>query len=152
MAQVTTEPARHKPNKPPLITAAEIELMERPDLCALWQEIFGTAPPKSLSRPFLRRALAFEAQARTMGGLPNGLVARLERMIGDEAPKRSPKLQAGARLLREWNGVTHVIDVTEHGFRWRNTTYRSLSVIAREITGAHWSGPRFFGLAGKAVR
>jgi CubicO group peptidase (beta-lactamase class C family) len=87
-----------------------------------------------------------------MGGLPKGFAARLERMTADEAPKRSPGLQVGGRLLREWNGVTHVIDVTGHGFRWRNSTYRSLSAIAREITGAHWSGPRFFGLAGKTGR
>jgi hypothetical protein len=56
------------------------------------------------------------------------------------------RLVAGARLLREWNGRTHVVDVTEAGYLYEGETYRSLSAIARKITGAHWSGPRFFGL------
>jgi len=61
----------------------------------------------------------------------------------------TPALKAGGRLIREWNGVTHVVDVTGTGFVWKGETWRSLSAIAREITGAHWSGPRFFGLNGK---
>lgn len=52
----------------------------------------------------------------------------------------------GARLIRDWNGTTHVVDVTETGYLYGGVTYRSLSVIARTITGARWSGPRFFGL------
>lgn len=129
---------------------AEIDVMERPGLVALWQELFGGSPPKSLSRPVLRRILAFEVQARAMGGLPRGFAAKLARAAGDDAPKRSPELQPGGRILREWNGVTHVVDVTEQGYLWRDRTWRSLSVIAREITGTHWSGPRFFGLNGRA--
>lgn len=54
--------------------------------------------------------------------------------------------QAGARLIREWNGKTNVVDVFEKGFQYKGETYGSLSAIARKITGAHWSGPRFFGL------
>jgi hypothetical protein len=130
----------------------EIEAMDRPQLVALWQDLFGSPPPKSMSRPFLRRVLAFEVQARAMGGLPKGFTTKLERAAGDDAPKRSDGLKPGGRLLREWNGVTHVVDVTEQGFRWRDQTWRSLSAIAREITGAHWSGPRFFGLTSGAGR
>ena len=130
----------------------EIEMMDRQQLLALWQDLFDVPPPKSLSRPFLRRVLAFEVQARAMGGLPKGFSAKLERAAGEDAPKRSDGLQPGGRLLREWNGITHVVDVTEQGFRWRDQTWRSLSAIAREITGAHWSGPRFFGLNGGAGR
>lgn len=131
---------------------AEIETMDRAGLTALWQDVFGAPPPRSLSQPVLRRALAFEVQARASGGLPKGFAAKLKRAAGEDAPKRSPEMQPGARLLREWNGVTHVVDVTEQGFRWRERTWRSLSAIAREITGAHWSGPRFFGLSGRAGR
>jgi len=73
------------------------------------------------------------------------------RPAGEVKPKvSSPALKPGGRLLREWNGVTHVVDVTDGGFVWKGETWRSLSAIAREITGAHWSGPRFFGLNGKA--
>lgn len=133
-----------------MTSVAEIETMDRAGLTALWQELFGDPPPKSLSRPFLRRTLAFEVQARAQGGLPKSFVTKLERAAGEDAPKRSSALEPGGRLLREWNGVTHVVDVTVQGFRWRERTWRSLSAIAREITGAHWSGPRFFGLAGRA--
>ncbi|WP_135507638.1 DUF2924 domain-containing protein [Roseovarius aestuariivivens] len=135
-----------------MTTVAEIEEMDRGRLVALWLDLFRAPPPKSLSRPFLRRILAFEVQARGMGGLPKDFQAKLARAAGEGASKRTPALQPGGRLLREWNGVTHVVDVTEQGFRWRDQTWRSLSAIAREITGAHWSGPRFFGLNGGAGR
>ena len=62
------------------------------------------------------------------------------------ASKSAPALKPGGRLLREWNGTTHVVEVLDDGFLWNGETYRSLSVIARTITGSHWSGPRFFGL------
>jgi hypothetical protein len=74
----------------------------------------------------------------------------LERVAGGvpKAPqlKRAPSLTPGARLIREWNGRTIVVEVREVGFCWEERTFRSLSEIAREVTGAHWSGPRFFGL------
>jgi hypothetical protein len=130
----------------------EIETMDRQQLVALWQDYFDAPPPKSTSRPFLRRVLAFEVQGRAMGGLPKGFTTKLERAAGEEASKRSDGLKPGGRLLREWNGVTHVVDVTEQGFRWRDQSWRSLSAIAREITGAHWSGSRFFKLNGRAGR
>ena len=96
----------------------------------------------------LRRFLAFELQSQRSGGLSRQTKAAL--IHKDTKPKKqsSAKLKPGGRLIREWNGVTHVVDVTEVGFTWRGKTWRSLSVIAREITGAHWSGPRFFGLTG----
>ena len=58
----------------------------------------------------------------------------------------SASLKPGTRLVREWNGRTHVVDVSEDGFIFDSKTYGSLSAIAKRITGAHWSGPRFFGL------
>lgn len=68
---------------------------------------------------------------------------------GTATPKRSKaeRLKPGGRFIRDWAGTGHVVDVIPEGYRWKNRTYRSLSAIAREITGAHWSGPRFFGLA-----
>ncbi|MET4806201.1 DUF2924 domain-containing protein [Limibacillus sp. MBR-115] len=132
-----------------MTSLAEIETLERAGLRALWQELLGGPPPKSLSRAGLQRVLAFEVQARAEGGLSKGFTAKLERAVGVDAPARSPALEAGGRLLREWNGVSHVVEVTAQGFSWRGGTWRSLSAIAREITGAHWSGPRFFGLDGR---
>ena len=62
----------------------------------------------------------------------------------------APQLRPGAQLLRTWNGVTHRVDVVEDGYRYRGVVYRSLSAIAKRITGAHWSGPRFFGLVSRS--
>jgi len=128
-----------------LPTVAEIEAMDRTALIAAWDHLFGAPAPKSLSRAFLRRFIAFEVQARRMGGLPKGFMTGLERQVASGSP-RATGVQPGGRLLREWNGVTHVVEVTETGYRWKGETHRSLSAIARAITGARWSGPRFFGL------
>ncbi len=128
------------------VTVDEIETMDRAALIAVWNEIFGTPVPKRLSTPFLRRFLAFDVQARARGGLPKGLVARLSKAARDDLSPPNPALKPGGRLIREWNGVTHVVDVVEGGFLWKGQRYASLSPIARAITGARWSGPRFFGL------
>ncbi|TMV08063.1 DUF2924 domain-containing protein [Ruegeria sediminis] len=131
---------------------SDLEVMDRSDLLALWQHLFGQPAPAMLSQPFLRRFLAFELQSRRHGGLPRSAQVALQRGA-DQKPRPScPALKPGGRLLREWNGVTHVVDVTAAGFAWNGRAYRSLSAIAREITGAHWSGPRFFGLDGKVAR
>jgi hypothetical protein len=133
---------------------ANLETMDREALLALWAATLGGEAPARLSRPFLRRILAFELQARAQGGLPASVKRKLESLAAAQAgghrgqPQKatSPKLKPGGRLLREWNGTTHVVDVVEGGFLWRGERHRSLSAIARAITGAHWSGPRFFGL------
>ena len=124
----------------------DLEAMSRKDLLPLWQQVFGGPAPKGLSQSLLRRFLAFELQARRHCGLSAKVKRVLEKGTDVAAQPQSPMLKPGGRLLREWNGVTHVVDVTDDGFVWRGETWRSLSAIAREITGAHWSGPRFFGL------
>ena len=128
----------------------EIVAMEREGLVVLWGEVIGGAPPRRLSTPFLRRILAFEVQACRNGGLPVALQRKLASIAAGKNRAASPKLRPGGRLIREWSGVSHVVDVTDDGYLWRGARYRSLSAIAREITGAHWSGPRFFGLNGRA--
>ena len=135
----------------PLPTLADLEAMERAELVACWTEIFGRPAPRSISQPLLRRFLATELQARRSGGLAPTFRARLDRAACGEIKASERVLKPGGRLMREWNGVTHVVDVTEDGYHWKGTRYRSLSAIAREITGAHWSGPRFFGLNGAAA-
>jgi hypothetical protein len=130
----------------------DIEAMERPALTAAWSDVFSTPVPKRLSSPFLRRFLAFEVQARQFGGLPKGFVERLGRADAEKPEARSPTLRPGGRLIREWNGTTHVVDVIEGGFVWDGQRHTSLSAIARAITGARWSGPRFFGLKKSASR
>ena len=130
----------------------DIETMERPALIAVWSEAFGTPVPKRLSSPFLRRFLAFEVQVQQFGGLPKGLAEKLARATKEKAESRSPALKPGGRLIREWNGVTHAVDVAEGGFVWGGQRHSSLSAIARAITGARWPGPRFFGLKKSASR
>ena len=128
------------------LSVEEIETMDRAALIAAWNEVFGTPVPKRLSSPFLRRFLAFEMQAGERGDLPKGFAATLDKAAREDPSARSPALKTGGRLVREWNGTTHVVDVVESGFLWNGQHFTSLSPIARAITGARWSGPRFFGL------
>ena len=128
------------------LSVADIETMDRAALIAAWDEVFGTPVPKRMSSPFLRRFLAFEVQARENSGLPKGFVAQLTKAGRDDPSSTSSTLKPGGRLIREWNGVTHVVDVVDGGFIWKAQRFASLSPIARAITGARWSGPRFFGL------
>jgi hypothetical protein len=88
--------------------------------------------------------LAFELQAAVHGGLSPELKQRLRAKSGTAA--KEPTLPPGTRIVREWRGERHVINVTQDGFEHRGTVYDSLSEIARSITGTRWSGPRFFGL------
>ncbi len=131
---------------------ADLAAMGRSDLVTLWQQLFDQPAPAMLSQPFLRRFIAFEMQSRRHGGLPRQVKAMLEKGSERKPRPSCSGLKPGGRLLREWNGVTHVVDVTEDGFVWNSRSHRSLSAIAREITGAHWSGPRFFGLTSKGAK
>jgi len=122
------------------------ELRER------WKAMFGKAPLRDISRSFLTRAIAYRLQEKAFGGLKPStrrLLAEFshERTNGSAlaaAPSRI--VQPGAVLLREWRGISHQVSVLEKGFRFRGKRYRSLSELAREITGTRWSGPLFFGL------
>lgn len=113
-----------------------------------WVEVERSASP-NLPPPLLRRLLAYQLQKRRLGGLPAAVVRELERAgrsDGSMPPRRVDPLTPGARLVREWNGQTITVEVREDGFWWKDRLWRSLSEIAGEVTGAHWSGPRFFGL------
>ncbi len=131
---------------------ADLAAMSRSDLVTLWQQLFDQPAPTMLSQPFLRRFIAFEMQSRRQGGLLRQVKATLEKGSEKKPRPACPALKPGGRLPREWNGVTHMVDVRGDGFTWNGRSYRSLSAIAREITGAHWSGPRFFRLTGKIAK
>jgi len=93
----------------------------------------------------LRLALAWEYQARALGGLPRTTQQKLAQLAGGRSSTREAK--AGMRLTREWNGAVHVITIGEDRvIRWNDREWRSLSEVARAITGTRWSGPAFFGL------
>jgi DUF2924 family protein len=133
---------------------AEIDQLDLPNLQAIWARRFGRPPPKGLSRRLLELAAAYDAQERVHGGLKPALQRKLLRSVPDvpepdvSAPRRSRTSAPppGSRLVREWGGRTHTIEVSDSGFIYAGQRYRSLSEIARTITGTRWSGPRFFGL------
>ncbi|MFZ1662526.1 MAG: DUF2924 domain-containing protein [Paracoccaceae bacterium] len=134
-----------------MTTVAEIEGMDRAALSLLWRRLIGGAVPPRMSQPVLRQLLAFELQVQKHGGLAAAERARLARIATKQSlPPPRPTLKPGARLLRTWNGVTHVVEVTPEGYLWNGSRQRSLSAIARAITGTRWSGPRFFGLGESA--
>lgn len=125
----------------------QIDGMSRADLMSLWEEVFAKDPPKSASMVFLRNMLAYEVQSRSSGGLPALFFKELNKLAErkpDTVERRAPL--PGGKLLREWNGRTHKVEIGETGYLWEGKEYRSLSAIAKAITGAHWSGPRFFGI------
>lgn len=138
-----------KPPPPHQMVAREIaQLLEldRRGCLARWQTVFGAPAPKHLSIAFLRQALAHQAQVKALGGLSPTTRRALASALKGGADISPPR--AGARLIREWNGRTHEVEVLADGFLWRGQRFRSLSAIAREITGTRWSGPRFFGVGG----
>ncbi len=122
-----------------------VQILTRDALVELWNRIYDSPPPPRLSQTFLRRFLAFELQAKASGSLPQSARTRLAQIATGKTSAAKPVLKSGGRYLREWNGVTHIVDVTDKGYLYKSQTYQSLSAIARAITGAHWSGPRFFG-------
>jgi hypothetical protein len=125
------------------------------ELRVAWRKLHHTGPPLGLSRDLMIRTLANKLQERAHGGPSLALqrcLLTLAREFEKDAPSFDPGvlLKAGTRLVREWRGHTHTVLVREDGFEYEGQCYRSLTVIAKRITGAHWSGPRFFGVSKRA--
>jgi hypothetical protein len=116
-----------------------------------WRRLNHGDPPK-ISRELLVLALGYRLQEIEHGGLGKATRRKLQtaakalRKTGRVGPTPSFSLKPGSRLVREWHGRTHTVTVTEDGFEYVGVIYASLTKIAKKITGAHWSGPRFFGL------
>ena len=117
-----------------------------------WRTLYGAAPPRQVSRSLMIRAIAYRIQEKSLGGLKPATRRLLMQFAHDDAAARTPvaapsrTVQPGAVLVREWRGISHQVSVLEKGFSLRGKRYRSLSEVAREITGTRWSGPLFFGL------
>jgi DUF2924 family protein len=125
------------------------------ELRRAWLTLHHTGPPLGLSRDLMIRGLADKLQQRAHGGPSRALQRRLQILAGEfEKGARSFDpgiiLKTGATLVRQWRGRTHTVLVREDGFEYEGRRYRSLTVIAEQITGAHWSGPRFFGVNKRA--
>ena len=146
--------------------------LHRSELADRWEAIYGVPPPKGGRRVLLERAIAWHIQAQVFGGIKkeilrallkgptghtrngprcagladSGASVGIDICVSSRQRAIRPLPSSGARLVRDWRGKTHIVDVTQEGYVWQGKSYSSLSEIAREITGARWSGPRFFGL------
>jgi hypothetical protein len=126
---------------------AALTEMDRAALLQRWRRAFGREAPPRLSRTLMEKAIAYDLQVKAFGGLP----ARTRRALraaakADRKSALSKLPSRGTRLVRAWHGTRHEVEVLEDGYLWRGARHRSLSAIARAITGTKWSGPRFFGL------
>ena len=135
--------------------SAEIENLGnlgRERLDQAWRDLFESDRPRRVCGDLLIKALGYRLQEKASGGLKTSTRRLLERW-GRNGSERGPlaepartRLKAGTVLVREWHGVTHRVTVLDDGFDFDGERFRSLSEIARKITGVRWSGPLFFGL------
>jgi hypothetical protein len=128
-------------------TLAALASFDRPTLASHWTQTFGLAAPKSCQATLLRQALAWRAQMEALIEAAGPQEAeRASRSLRQASASAVVSLTPGTRLLREWQGRTHHVTVVAGGFEYEGRVWRSLSAIARSITGTRWSGPSFFGL------
>ena len=117
-----------------------------------WRALYKSDASPHLSREFLTRAIAYRLQEVALGGLRRERQRQLRQIAqqfnetGEIRRRARLELKSGARLVREWRGRTYEVLVLDDGFSWQGVLYRSLSAVARKITGTPWSGPLFFGL------
>jgi hypothetical protein len=131
----------------------ELEALTTADLQIEWRRLYRAMPPTRLSRDLLIRGVAYRVQEQAHGGLSLGTKRRLRSLSdGADQPDGSAAapaiaLKPGTKLVREWHGHAHTVSVLDDGFEYQSGRYRSLTQIARRITGVHWSGPLFFGIS-----
>jgi Protein of unknown function (DUF2924) len=134
---------------------AQLPTLDAPALRQRWAQLLGDDPPPSLGRKMMIQATAYRLQEGAFGGLRASTLRILDRVVdgaGSAESKRAPTRKAGAGtvLIREWGGITHRVTVLDNDVVYRGRRYRSLSEVARVITGTHWSGPMFFGLRNRS--
>jgi hypothetical protein len=139
-------------------SVANLATLDLADLRLQWRNVFGGAAPLHLPKPLVARIIAYRLQADAFGDLPDTVRRALEgfdvQNLVPNGPTRGSglpyrrRIKPGSILVREWNGHLQRVTALEEGFAWEGKTYRSLSTVARAITGGHWNGPRFFGLTG----
>jgi Protein of unknown function (DUF2924) len=136
-----------------IIDLENLEQLSRAELRTLWTQELAEEPPPSLGRDILALGIAYARQERRYGGLSKPVAKELDRLLAraledgkEPLVSTRPLPRAGTILVREWQGTTHHVTVTDDGFLWNGKPHRSLSSIARALTGTTWNGPRFFGL------
>jgi hypothetical protein len=130
---------------------AGLSALDRIALIEKWWTLYGAEPPCRVRNNFLMHAIAHHMQEQALGGLKPATRRFLERAAENQAYRQQivsviSSIKPGTRLLREWHGVTYEVIIMEDGVQCNGKRYRSLSEVARAITGARWSGPLFFGL------
>jgi hypothetical protein len=134
---------------------AGLPALDRRALLEKWRTLYGTDPPIGVRNNFLMHAIAHRMQEQALGGLKPVTRHFLEKAAEDNASRRQTlpvsSIKPGTRLLREWHGLTYEVIIMKDGMQCNGKHYRSLSEIARAITGTRWSGPQFFGLKKKEV-
>lgn len=131
------------------IDLGALQSLDLQELRSRWVTAYGAEPLPRLSRELLIRGIAYRLQERARGGVTKKVLRMLEQVAsgkGKSDAVSNSSMRLGTRLVREWQGRAHEVIVVNGGFLWSGNTYRSLSEIARLITGTRWSGPRFFGL------
>lgn len=132
----------------------DLATMKPPELRARWREVYRSIAP-DIGPDLLRRGIAYRLQERGQGSLTDSTRREIDRMIrhlgksNGDLGASAPSLKPGTRLVRSWRGRMHQILVLDDGFEFDGHRYASLTQIAGDITGAHWSGPRFFGLVSR---
>jgi hypothetical protein len=147
--QSKTLPKSHEALSRKLASLRSLRIKE---LKQQWRSLYSSEPPHRVSRELLTRAVAYRIQEQALGGLKPSTRRLLERLASDARSGRPLKLSscapasAGTVLMRDWQGITHEVKVLDRGVLYKRKRYRSLSEVARLITGSRWSGPLFFGL------
>jgi len=126
----------------------ELESISHADLRSLYEKLLNARPPARISRDALKGNIAWALQVLDQGKTPNSLRQALIQRLNNGNKRTTHRGSPGTRLIREWQGKTYQVTVIDGGYLWQDKLYNSLSMIAEEITGSHWSGPRFFGLRG----
>jgi len=128
---------------------AALDALDRSALLHRWRFAFGRDAPPRVSRPLMQKALAYNIQVEVFGGLSSRAVRALKAAMKSKSARVAGRtVTRGTRLIREWNGVLHEVEVLDDGYLWHGQQHRSLSAIALAITGTKWSGPRFFRIKG----
>ncbi len=129
---------------------AGLTTLDRIALIEKWRTLYGTEPPSGSQNKFLLHSIAYRMQEQVLGGLKPAARRFLEKAAQDNASRQpiltTVSIKPGTRLLREWHGVTYEVAIMKDAVQFNGKRYRSLSEVARAITGARWSGPLFFGL------
>ena len=136
---------------------AALPTMSKAELCDLWKQLFHSDPSSDLRRDLMIPILTYRIQEQAFGSLSARNRERLRQLSlafekgSDSAVTGIPRIRPGTRLVRQWGDQVHLVNVHVNGYEYQGTRYRSLSEIARLITGTRWSGPLFFGIKNEST-